>query len=232
MVATVVVGGGLWSWESWIKPRYIVKNFGVVEAGQVYRSGRLTPATLTKVAKERKIRTVIDFGADARGSAADVAEQRTCEALGVSRLRLELSGDATGDPNMYVEALRVMADPANHPVLVHCGAGAQRTGAVVVLYRHLVQGKKISDVYPEAFEFGHDPGKDYALPTYLADWADEIEESFRTGEPIPVRMVNGKAYKAEPSGRGSASEAKPGAGAGNGAGAGSATGSGSGPGAG
>ena len=179
-----------------------MKNFGVVEAGQVYRSGRLTPDTLRKVARERNIKTVIDFGADPLGSPADLAEQQTCADLGVARQRLDLVGDATGDPNMYVRALRVMADPANQPVLVHCGAGAQRTGAAVVLYRHLVQGRTISEAYPEAFDFGHKPGKDYALPTYLADWADEIEHSFRTGEPIPVRKVNGRYVKdtAQPAG--------------------------------
>lgn len=39
-----------------------------------------------------------------------------------------------------VEALRVMSDPANRPVMVHCQHGADRTGALVALYRVVVQG--------------------------------------------------------------------------------------------
>lgn len=198
LALAALAGSGVYAWEAQIKPRYIVKNFGVVEAGQVYRSGRLTTHTLDKVIRERGIKTVIDFGADAKGSPEDLAEQAVCDAKGLPRHRLDLNGDGTGDPNMYVAALRILADPANHPVLLHCGAGAQRTSAAVILYRHLMQNKTITEVYPEAFAFGHKPRKDFILPTYLADWITDIERSYRTGEPIPVRMVNGQARRAEP----------------------------------
>ena len=39
-----------------------------------------------------------------------------------------------------LEALRVMADPANRPLLIHCQHGADRTGALVALYRVVVHG--------------------------------------------------------------------------------------------
>jgi protein tyrosine phosphatase (PTP) superfamily phosphohydrolase (DUF442 family) len=39
-----------------------------------------------------------------------------------------------------LEALRVMADPSNRPLMVHCQHGADRTGALVALYRVVVQG--------------------------------------------------------------------------------------------
>ncbi len=39
-----------------------------------------------------------------------------------------------------LEALRVMIDPANRPLMVHCKQGADRTGALVALYRVVVQG--------------------------------------------------------------------------------------------
>jgi len=39
-----------------------------------------------------------------------------------------------------LEALRVMADPANRPLMIHCKHGADRTGALVALYRVVVQG--------------------------------------------------------------------------------------------
>lgn len=38
------------------------------------------------------------------------------------------------------QALRVLVDPSNHPVLVHCQHGADRTGLVSALYRMVVQG--------------------------------------------------------------------------------------------
>ena len=39
-----------------------------------------------------------------------------------------------------LEALRIMADPQNRPLLIHCRQGADRTGAMVALYRVVVQG--------------------------------------------------------------------------------------------
>src|SRR5262245_9585355 len=39
-----------------------------------------------------------------------------------------------------LEALRVMTDPANRPLIIHCQHGADRTGALVALYRVVVQG--------------------------------------------------------------------------------------------
>jgi protein tyrosine phosphatase (PTP) superfamily phosphohydrolase (DUF442 family) len=37
-------------------------------------------------------------------------------------------------------ALKIMADPQNRPLLIHCQQGADRTGAMVALYRVVVQG--------------------------------------------------------------------------------------------
>lgn len=39
-----------------------------------------------------------------------------------------------------VEALRIMNNPDNRPLLVHCQHGADRTGGVIAMYRVVVQG--------------------------------------------------------------------------------------------
>lgn len=39
-----------------------------------------------------------------------------------------------------VEALRIMTNPENRPLLVHCQHGSDRTGGVVAMYRVVVQG--------------------------------------------------------------------------------------------
>ncbi|MBN1125999.1 MAG: dual specificity protein phosphatase family protein [Sedimentisphaerales bacterium] len=38
------------------------------------------------------------------------------------------------------EFLKIITDPAKHPVFVHCQHGADRTGAMVAVYRIVVQG--------------------------------------------------------------------------------------------
>src|SRR5262249_51341363 len=42
--------------------------------------------------------------------------------------------------DLVLQALRIMVDPANRPLMIHCHLGADRTGAMVALYRVVVQG--------------------------------------------------------------------------------------------
>lgn len=176
LVGAAVVGAATW--------RPTPKNFGVVDEGRVYRSGALTPDSL-RTAKERyHIKTVVDLGGHHEGSKGDLAEAEAAKALGVKRFVLRLEGDGAGDPNKYVEALKILTDPANQPALVHCAAGAQRTGAATILYRAATKGTSITEAYPEAKEYGHKPGKDWRMLAYLADWSDEILRAYRDGTTI------------------------------------------------
>lgn len=188
-----VIGGLVW-WNNGLRDRIFPKNFGIVEEGVLYRAGRLQPEMIRRVVGEHKIKTIIDLGADAPGSARDNAAAAAARELGVDRVRFNLLGDGSGNPNYYVEALRIMSDPARQPVLVQCGAGAQRTGAACILYRHAVQGKSIDEAYVEASKYRHDPGKDWRMLAYLAEWNDEIEEAWREGraiegvEPVAIQL--------------------------------------------
>lgn len=164
-----------------IHPTLFPKNFGVVDAGKVYRSGELTPAATRRVVEQNRIRTIIDLGAYDKDPAGERAAERTAAALGVERRVFRLEGDGRGNPNAYVEALRIMADPAKQPVLVHCSAGAQRTGACVILYRTVVEGKTRAEAMPEAYDHRHDPQDNPQLTPYLDEWAAAIEHAFRAG---------------------------------------------------
>lgn len=182
-ILAVVLGAV--TWQKAIKPNVIPKNFGVVVPGQIYRSGELTPSTLQRVVQENGVRTILDLGTFPAGSPGDRREQRTAEALNVTRYRLDLNGDATGNPNYYVQALRLMNDPAKRPLLVHCGAGAERTGCAVILYRYVIEGKPIGEVYHEAFEHRHDPARNPKLRQVLDEWGEKIGQAFRSGGQIP-----------------------------------------------
>ncbi len=55
-----------------------------------------------------------------------------------------------------LEALRVMADPANRPLMIHCQHGSDRTGALVALYRVVVQGWTKEKAVEEMNQGGYD----------------------------------------------------------------------------
>lgn len=171
----------------------VPKRFGVVVPGAIYRSGKLTPAALAHVMTNHHIKTVIDLGAWVEETPANARanrrEQRTVEALGGQRYVFHLIGDATGDPNEYVQALALMLDASNHPVLVHCGAGTERTGCVVALYQMHEQGKTIDEVMEQAKRAGHNESRNPRLRRMLRMWSEPILHSLETGEPIPWHEV-------------------------------------------
>lgn len=175
-LALLCVGLAAWAW-----PHVVPKNFGVVAPGKVYRSGELTTAALADVIEDHGIRTIIDFGAWDEGSQRDRLEARTAETLGVERHVFRLYGDGTGDPTMYLHALRIMNDPAKQPVLVHCGAGAERTGCAVVLYRHIVQGIDVDRAYEEARSFEHDPARNPKLRPVIDHIVGPVREAYEQG---------------------------------------------------
>ncbi|MBU6412346.1 MAG: tyrosine-protein phosphatase [Planctomycetes bacterium] len=190
LVGGVVAAGlGFWAWDDLVKPATVIKRFGVVEEGKVYRSGELTPASLSKIVRERGIRTEVDLGTFRDDPAGEARMAKAATALGVTRYSFHLYGDASGDPNEYLQALRLINDPANQPVLVHCGAGTHRTGCAVVLYRTIVQGKDYQASLREAEEFDYLPEKHVMVKQMLDQWREPIAKAMKSGTALVERTT-------------------------------------------
>lgn len=85
-----------------------------------------------------------------------------------------------------VKFLKVMQDPANHPVFVHCQHGADRTGTMVAVYRVVEQGWSMEDAVAEMHNFGFHPiWKD--IQTYLAKFnAEEMRRKVNKARPVKL----------------------------------------------
>lgn len=215
LLAVLLIVAGVVFWKAAIAPNLFPRNFGIVEDGKIYRSGRLTAAALERLYHKRHIKTIIDFGGYDPGSELDRREQRTAEALGIKRYVLRLEGDGTGNPNNYVQALRLMNDPENQPVLVHCSAGTQRTGCAVVLYRHIVQHRLVSDAFVESKKYDHKWADNPWMMIMIAEYGDEIAKAYREGGWVPGQAaadtlaVNEKAPEGGRTDRSAGSDEKP-----------------------
>lgn len=185
LAAALVLALALGAYAVFVRPEFAPRRFGEVVAGKVYRSGRLSPGALTRLNREHHFRTIVDFGAWEPGSPEELREQRTAQALGIDRRVFRLEGDSRGDPNAYVQALRLMRDPNAQPVLVHCSAGSERTGCAVMLYRTIDEGASVEDAYREAQRYDHDPDRNPHLMETFRAWKDPIREALRTGSPVP-----------------------------------------------
>jgi len=184
VLVVVIGGGGAVFWHKVGRYSFFARNFDTVVEGEIYRSGRFKPRVLASFQDKYGIKTVIDFGAWHEGSPEEAAEQAMADELGITRHVLRLSGAGTGDPNSYVDALRLMMKPGNRPLLVHCAAGAQRAGGIVILYRHLEEGVSIDDAFAEAARHGHDPARNTELFPFITENLDVIAEAYRSDKPI------------------------------------------------
>jgi tyrosine-protein phosphatase SIW14 len=82
--------------------------------------------------------------------------------------RSELEGHGLGYLRIYAQAwnveeqdlvkfLKVLSDPANQPVFVHCQQGKDRTGCAVAVYRMVEQGWTADEAIAEIHNFGYHP---------------------------------------------------------------------------
>jgi tyrosine-protein phosphatase SIW14 len=122
----VVVGLGYWAYAEF----FAWKKFDVVADGTLYRSGLLSPDQLAEAIDRYRIRTVFSFTFGDRRE-----QEKVCTAKGIKRYFAYLPGDGVGPDDPYLRFIEIASDPANHPILVHCSAGVQRTGGAVALYR-------------------------------------------------------------------------------------------------
>lgn len=193
VLVTLLITGLALGLRHGVRDDVLIRNFGVVEEGQIYRAGRQTPAATARIVRDHGIRTIIDLGAYEADSPQERRLANTALALGVTRHRFPLHGDGTGDPNAYVHALRVLADERNFPVLVQCAAGSQRTSGCIMLYREAVQGVPMEQSHHEALAHAHDPDDNPHLWPYLTHYRASILAAFNAARngvaPPPIPYI-------------------------------------------
>ena len=132
IAAVVVVAGaaGTWAWDAYFA---LPRRFAVVEPGRLYRSGEVEPAELRRAAERYGIRTVLSLlNPDDDESKA---ERAMAEKLGLRWLNVPLTGDGASTPEARDRIRAIMLDDSLAPLLVHCAAGANRTGLACGIYR-------------------------------------------------------------------------------------------------
>lgn len=123
---------------------FTYRNFRIVEEKKLYRCGQLSAEVLQKTIEEYGIKSVISlrYAEAPEKNPKDWREEETCKANGIRYYRIrprEWSGnDQEGKipaDKPFAEFLKIMDDPTNYPVLVHCFAGKHRTGSFCAMYR-------------------------------------------------------------------------------------------------
>ena len=173
---TAVAGIGVGLWVFLVRDRVVPKRFGVVVAGEIYRSGQISRYLIADVIDRYQIGTIVDLNGFDPNDADQQAEVTVSRLKGVRHCCFPLRGNATGKIAHYADALEAIvgSQRSRIPVLVHCYAGTQRTGACISFYRLLVLKDRPENVYQELVRYGWDAGSDQVLIEYVNSHLREL----------------------------------------------------------
>lgn len=170
--------GGLELW--WL---YNAKRFQEVRPGVLYRTGQPTEQGMRYVIECESIRTVVTlqrFDAKMRTSGIDFGKPSgQAEADFTRHMKVRFEQWPLGDemcwpwpaPWYLEEYLKLMDEPANWPVLIHCQGGRHRTGTLAAIFRLEYDRWPVERALEEMYSFNFGPAvpiQEHNLRTYFA----------------------------------------------------------------
>jgi protein tyrosine/serine phosphatase len=118
-------------------------------ADGLYRSAQPEPEGFREL-KKLGVKTVVNL----RAFHSDADEVKESGVEGLIGERISFKTWHAEDEDV-VKFLKIVADPAKAPVLVHCQHGADRTGLMCAIYRVAVQGWTKADALEEMTQGGY-----------------------------------------------------------------------------
>jgi protein tyrosine phosphatase (PTP) superfamily phosphohydrolase (DUF442 family) len=136
---------------------YKNSNFHVLAPGKAYRSAQMSKGLLKQKIHELGIKTILNLR-EADNSADWYRDEKAVAAShGVQHVDFPLSEYDSVAPDKLQKISQFLRD-APKPVLIHCAAGADRTGLVSAIYRLKVEGVDPEMSYKElSIWYGHVP---------------------------------------------------------------------------
>lgn len=156
LLTLALVGGAFAAF--WVAvPVVVGPNFHEVLPGQVYRSGQLSADVLDAAIERYGLRAVVNLRGVRPGASWYDEEIEVARRRRVIHHDIDLSARRL-PPRPAVSRLIELLRTLPRPVLLHCGAGADRAGLASTLARMVVGGARLADARSElGFAYGHLP---------------------------------------------------------------------------
>ena len=129
-----------------------IDNFGRVNPNY-YRGAQPNGRDYTDLAA-LGVKTVINLTSDD----AQTNEKSQTEHVGMRYFQIPMTTHQPPTPAQLTEFLKLVNDPANQPVYVHCAGGRHRTGVMTAAYRMTQDGWAADQAFKEMkrYKFGAD----------------------------------------------------------------------------
>ena len=153
------------------KPSNIqIKNFGCINE-KFYRGAQPREKDYADLAA-MGVKTVIDLQREGADS-----EQSLVEGQGMKFYRIPMSDKSRPAAEQAELFLKIVNDPENQPVFVHCAGGRHRTGAMSAIYRMTHDGWSADQAYLEMKQYDFEYGMGHSpLKRYVFDFYTQIEQ--------------------------------------------------------
>jgi len=165
--------------EKWAKPIKLegVPNFYKID-DKLYRSAQPTAKGMENL-KKYGIKTIINL----RSMHSDEDE--------IGKLELKQYHIKIKTWNLKkehaVKFLKIVSDPQNQPVLVHCQHGADRTGTMCAVYRIIIQGWTKKDAIKEMRDGGYNY---HPIWMNLINWLEKTDmKKLKAASEKPEKTV-------------------------------------------
>ena len=125
------------------------------------------------------IKTVIDLTRDGRADEAGLVQR-----AGMRFYRIPLTTSERPSEAAVTQFLKLVNDPANWPVFVHCQGGRHRTGVMTAVYRMTNEGWSANRAFDEMkqYHFEGFPGHP-VLKSFVFDYYTKLKPTAPTSRP-------------------------------------------------
>jgi protein tyrosine/serine phosphatase len=161
-----------------------ISNFG--KTNENYYRGGQPLANDFIVLKKQGIKTVIDLQKD-----GNFQEPAWVQSVGMQYFNIPLSSSRPATAEQTAYFLKLVNDPLNWPVYVHCAGGRHRTGEMTAIYRISHDSWSADQAFREMKQYGYYAFPDHgSLKTYVYQYFkdytkahDKVETSNPTADP-------------------------------------------------
>ncbi|TWB43592.1 tyrosine phosphatase family protein [Rhizobium sp. ERR 922] len=143
-------------------------NFHVVIPGELYRSAQLSPTLIETYVRKNGIRSIVNLRGENLKHGWYDQEVKTAQRLGIEHIDFKMSARKIMTPERADQLVDILRS-APKPILIHCQAGADRTGLAAVIYSQKIAGMSAKAAAEQlSITYGH-IGIPYLSKTYAMD---------------------------------------------------------------
>ena len=150
--------------------RIRVDNFGCINE-KFYRGAQPQDSDYEDLAA-LGVKTIIDLQQNGERN-----EQRMVEAAGMKFYRIGMSDSSWPSAEKAAQFIKIVNDPANQPVFIHCHGGRHRAGIMTAIYRMTHDGWDADRAYKEMKQYGFERGFGHgSLKDYIYDYYSRLDK--------------------------------------------------------